>query len=340
MNNNKKNGNRYCQECCGKLQKHGSTSTGRQRWYCKKCKTSRIKKRLDLTIKYERLQFSNWLSSKDSQTEVADKLGVSSRTFRRRNAEYWDKTPTIAITGEIYDVIILDAIYVGHMACLILRTLDYVVYWQWASQESEKTWSEVLAKVPEPRVVVSDGHGGILLAIKKIWPNAHVQRCLAHVERNLKQSLGVPKRHSIAYHLMTLWHTIWQVKTLDDSEQWVHEFNTFKNRYYYDIRDFTLTYDRQGHHRRQYRYSGLKAAYSTIEKLLKHDQLFTYVKAGIDNAPRTTNHVEGGINAQIRFQLIYHRGMPLHHQQRMVDWYLFRRTEQYVTWRIPTRGGL
>jgi transposase-like protein len=341
-NNVKNNGRRYCQTCSQRLQKYGFTSTGRQRWYCRNCKNSGIRLRSDLTKQYHTERFNKWLSGKQSQTEVASSHGISSRTFRRQIEANWKTTPPLIVTGEVYDVIVLDAIFINGSACLILRNLEYVVYWQWAEKESVVTWSEVLAKIPEPQVVVCDGHGGVLLAIAKIWPRTRLQRCLTHVERNLKQNLGMPQRHPAGALLMQHWRKVWQITAYDKAELWEQEFNVLKLRFHFAIYEFNIAYDAQGHRRRKYLYPNLKTAYLQIDRLLKQKQLFTYLELSDLSAPRTTNLVEGGINAQIRFKLIYHRGLPKEHQRTMVDWYLYSLTEQFLVVGCgrPTRGGL
>jgi hypothetical protein len=37
--------------------------------------------------------------------------------------------------------------------------------------------------------------------------------------------------------------------------------------------------------------------------------------------------MEGGINSQLRTKLKLHRGMSEEHQRRLVEWYLYGRTE-------------
>ena len=41
----------------------------------------------------------------------------------------------------------------------------------------------------------------------------------------------------------------------------------------------------------------------------------------------TTNTLEGGINAEIKRLANAHRGLTLEHQRRMIDWWLYLKTE-------------
>ena len=82
----------------------------------------------------------------------------------------------------------------------------------------------------------------------------------------------------------------------------------------------------------RYTHERLRSAYRQLAKLLRDDQLFTYLDNDLlrrtgQPIPRTTNHVEGGINSQLRNKLKLHRGMSEDHQRRLVEWYLYTRAE-------------
>jgi hypothetical protein len=81
-----------------------------------------------------------------------------------------------------------------------------------------------------------------------------------------------------------------------------------------------------------YTHRDTRAAYRQIEKLLRHNHLFTHLDTELQKTirqtiPRTTNHMEGGTNSTLKGQLYLHRGMPSSHQQRLAEWYLYNKTE-------------
>ncbi|HEY1645856.1 MAG TPA: hypothetical protein VGF75_05810 [Candidatus Saccharimonadales bacterium] len=80
----------------------------------------------------------------------------------------------------------------------------------------------------------------------------------------------------------------------------------------------------------RYAHERVRSAYRQLAKLLRDDQLFTYLEEATVTTviPRTTNYVEGGINSQLRTKLKLHRGMNEEHQRRLVEWYLYSRTEE------------
>lgn len=108
------------------------------------------------------------------------------------------------ITGEIYDQIIIDGIYLSHHWCLLIATNEsHVIGWQWCDRESVAAWQALLSRFPAPTVVITDGGPGALKAIRQCWPATGVQRCLFHVWLNTKTDLTghrkpLPARHYCA----------------------------------------------------------------------------------------------------------------------------------------------
>ena len=172
----KKHGFRYCLVCKSRLKKRGKTAAGRQRWYCRVCTQSSVRKRTDLRHLFTFEQFIEWLLGKASQAE----LGVASRTFRHQISWCWDVPVPIVQTGEIHHAVIIDGIRVGGRTCLVARTTEYVIDWVWVPYESSEYWSLLLQRIPPPMYVVCDGQRGMLKALSLWWPNTTVQRCRFH----------------------------------------------------------------------------------------------------------------------------------------------------------------
>ena len=82
-----------------------------------------------------------------------------------------------------------------------------------------------------------------------------------------------------------------------------------------------------------YTHRNLRSAYRQLTRLVEDKQLFTYLEVIVTDTdtgqpvpiPRTTNHMEGGINSRLRDLMKLHRGLPAERQMRLVDWYLHTR---------------
>lgn len=68
---------------------------------------------------------------------------------------------------------------------------DGFLAWQWCNTEKIAAWKALLDQVPAPDAVVVDGGPGLLAALRACWPEARVQRCLVHVQRDVRRHLDV-----------------------------------------------------------------------------------------------------------------------------------------------------
>lgn len=267
---------------------------------------------------------------KQSQVELKPLDGITDRAWRNQTAWCWSVAPRPELTGEAYPVILLDGIGVGSLVCLVARTPNYVIGWVWVGWESSITWSKLLEQFPPPAVVVCDGQKGILLAIARCWPKTRIQRCVFHVWQNIRVKLTLHPLTEAGRELLQLTRDLWKVQNLDQAAGWQQQLETWHERHGDFIRARTnKDTSEPGKRRWWYTHGRLRSAYYQLAKLLRDDQLFTHLKTLTDvPIPRTTNYVEGGINSQLRTKLKLHRGMSEGHQRRLVEWYLYSRTEE------------
>jgi hypothetical protein len=272
------------------------------------------------------------LLGKQSQAELKLPDGITDRAWRDQTAWCWSIAPYPEQTGEVYPVILLDGIGVGSLVCLVARTPEYVIGWCWVGWESSHTWAKLLAQFPSPTVVVCDGQKGILLAIVRCWPKTHIQRCHFHVWQNIRVKLTLHPQTLAGQELLALSRTLLRgIATTAEASQWQAGLAAWEQRHGDFIRERTLVQDpKPGQRQWRYTHERVRSAHRQLAKLLRDDQLFTYLEEATTTAviPRTTNYVEGGINSQLRTKLKLHRGMNEEHQRRLVEWYLYSRTEE------------
>ena len=326
----KQRGFRHCSTCKHKLQKWGKTKAGTPRWRCPNCINTSIRARPDLAKGLLLERFVNWLLGKQSQEE----LGTSARTWRKQTEWCWQIVPEPELTGEAYPILLLDGIRVGSLVCLIARTPQYVIAWHWVPYESSEYWDKLLHQLPSPVVVVCDGQKGILLSIPRNWPGAAIQRCHFHVWQNVRAKLTLFPQTEAAQNLLLLTKILLKgLHTAEEAERWQAKLTAWEQLYGGFIREKTITPDpKPGQRKWRYTHERLRSAYRQLTKLLRDDQVFAYLDNNLlkqtrQPIPRTTNYVEGGINFQLRTKLKFHRGMSEEHQRRLVEWYLYSRTE-------------
>lgn len=262
---------------------------------------------------------------KQSQAELS---GTTERTWRSQTAWCWQIVPPHELTGEVYEVIIIDGIRIGSLVCLIARTPEYVIAWHWAPYESSSTWSELFDQLPASGFVVCDGQKGILLGLKSSWPTTLIQRCHFHVWQNVRSKLTLHPQTEAGQELLRLTRGLWQVYNSEHMTAWQARFKLWEETYGDFVKQRTYHQaPTTGRRHWWYTHGRLRSAYNQLRKLQEDNQLFTYVHNPDINIPRNTNHMEGGINSQLRTKLKLHRGMNDEHQRRLVGWYLYSRTE-------------
>jgi hypothetical protein len=326
----KQRGFRYCPTCNTKLQKRGLTAAGNQRWLCPNCKASATKPRLDLRQNRLLDQFVDWLLGKRSQAE----LDMPDRTWREKTAWCWDVIPKPTRTGEAHPILLLDGIRIGSLVCLVARTPQHVVSWAWVPYESSGYWDKLLEPLPAPAVAVCDGQKGILVSIPRNWHATAVQRCHFHVWQNVRTKLTLHPQTIAGQQLLQLTRGLLKgIVTPEKADLWIHYLVAWEQEHGHFLRERTyIENPKPGQRKWRYTHERLRSAYRQLTKLLKDGQLFAYLDEALiaqtaQPIPRTTNYVEGGINSQLRTKLKLHRGMSEEHQRRLVEWYLYSRTE-------------
>lgn len=321
---------------CG-LKRNGVTSAGRTRWRCKGCGASSTRARPDVERRAQLEAFLGWLMGKDSQAEYVRE--GADRTFRRRTAWCWNIAPQIPVTGEVHDQIQVDGIYVGSWCCLIAVSGDFVLGWQWCDTEKKAAWAALLARFPAPTVVITDGGAGIAAALSECWSETAVQRCLVHVQRNVRTYLTGRPRTEAGKALLRLGRALTRITTAAEAAGWLGGLNDWHQAHGHLVRARTYRNGSavvpgwvRANQTWWFTHDRLRKAYRLLERLSQAGTLFTYLRAehtGLNIAP-TTNRIEGGTNAQLRLLLRAHRGMSEDHQKRAIEWYLYLHSEKPV----------
>jgi hypothetical protein len=313
------------------MQKYGKTAKGIVRWYCQFCKISSVKTRPDTKERHRRTLFSSWTTGNQNLTEIARRKRLSRETLSRRFAKYYyqEISPTIPVSLA-NDVLICDGIHTDgrYEVVLIVRSKEMPVYWREVPYESYATWLSVFSQLPRPKAIVGDGQKGMIAAIHTVWPGILFQRCIAHVERLVRLRVSCHPTTQAGYELLRLSMRLKTVWTRRQRRRWVRVFAHWRKTYKKTIDEKTTVILFNGRKSWRYTHGRLHSAYSLINNSLPN--LFTYV--GHWDIPRTTNLVEGGINARIKELIHRHRGLSGGKKKIIAFNYLLKRREK------PTRN--
>jgi hypothetical protein len=259
---------------------------------------------------------------------VAAKAKRSARQFRRKTAWCWD-TPSLAqlvLTGEIHHAVIIDGIRIGPYVCLIARTTAHVMSWEWVPYESSQYWSQLIEILPPPTVVVCDGQKGMLLALKTLWPDTTLQRCRFHAWLNVKAKLTLQPESIAGQQLLILTRELLHVHSKREARVWKNKLKRWYRKYGNYINQRTINpKPTKGQRKWRYTHDRIRSAYRQLYKL--RDDLLRSSYRPNPSLPRNTNFLEGGINSPLRTLIKHHRGMTYEHQMKLIEQYLYSRTE-------------
>lgn len=268
-----------------------------------------------------------------------DELTVETRrNWARRTSWCWGVEPSIAVTGEIYDQVMIDGTYLPYGWCLLTaQAQGQVIAWQWCNRETKNAYGELLGRIPAPRIVVMDGHRAALRAVSEQWPTTRVQRCLVHVKRDIR--LCTTTRPKLAAHkaLWGLANRLITIDTAQEADEWSSLLQAFYDQHKPWLHERTMRVEVLDEHVPSwvrpnqtwwYTHNKARRAYNLLATLSRNGTLFTYLdpqlqaQATIPLAA-TTNTLEGGINAQIKRLVYNHRGLPPDHMKRAVEWWCY-----------------
>ena len=229
---------------------------------------------------------------------------------------------------------------------LTARSRGRVIAYQWCSRESKAAWDALLQRIPAPVVTVCDGGSGLHAALAEHWPDTRVQRCLVHLQRNVRKYVTTRSRSNAGKALWQLALKLTRVRTVADAETWTGLFLAWEGQY------LNLTKART--YRKNativpdwvkptqqwwYTHQRLRSGYFVLRKQIEAGTVFTYLDPVLVRleVSSTTNDIEGGTNSQMRLVLLHHRGMIEQHQRRAIEWWLYMHSENPAVARVLTQ---
>lgn len=246
---------------------------------------------------------------------------MSQSSLQQLFKSYLASAPLVAIRVKGEAHILIDASYFAGGLCLILyydHDIRYVQLYRHTDQEKYKEIKEDLENLCALGVcigsVTCDGHKAILKAVRKVYPNALIQRCLVHLKRQARIYLSERPKLPQAIELLSITKQITHIKTHEQRTFWLYEF-------YLWYEDNKMIVNQQSRNeetgRFWYTHKKLHAACTLI--IIALPNMFHY----LDNPaiPNTTNRLENYF-AHLKDKLTLHRGLRFEAKRNFIKWYL------------------
>lgn len=309
--------------------KHGLTRAGAQRFRCAPCDITAVRRRPDNSERRWRRLFLRWVTGKLTVSDIARDAGVSGKTVQRRFGPFWRKPPR-SPDGPAARVLVLDGTSVikREAVALIAGNAETAVPvgWRCVGRECLTTWLPFLVDLKQngisPDFVVCDAQKGLILAIRTIWPHALIQRCVVHVHRQAMIWLTRSPKTAAGRELRSIVSALLRVRTIRQKRRWIRRFRRWDKRYREFLKERSC-----GPNGWWYTHRKVRAVRSLLRNAIPN--LFRYVRD--PGVPRTSNHVEGGLNSRLSELLCSHRGLRKHQRLALVSWFLQQRRLEKTT---------
>ena len=327
------------------MYRYGYTSTHKQRWRCRVCGLTTTNSRSDITQRSRYKLFIKWLTTPIRLKEIAQHHKISRQTLYHWFQPFWqqelnknNKKVFLANKDQLSSsyrpsqtrVLILDATYIKRdYVVLIAKDLNHVLGFGFYSKENYDNWFDFLSKLfPRPhafssssfypQVIVVDGKQGLIQAIRATFGlKVKIQRCLFHIHLLFRVYLSTKPKTKAGKQLKRLVHQLSKVTTISDMQVWLFKFFLW-TVYHRSLLEAKVPIGSKSGRRWRYKHKKLRAAFSLIKNSLPY--LFTFLY--YPYVPRTTNHVEAGINACLKELIHRHRGLSPTKQKVLITLFL------------------
>lgn len=304
------------------MWKHGTTKSGKVRWYCKNCKKSGIKKRIDVAFRYWENVVKRWLIEGLKLRTIAKEKKLHLRYVQMKCAEVLERI-TVSTHSTILSSnkpLIIDGTWIlwRRLVVLIASDTERVVHWKFVAAENLNSWYSFLCELEgRPVGVVSDAQKGLLQAVLLRFGDIPHQRCIAHIVRQARLWLTRRPKTDAGIELLALVNTLTDVRTKESAQEWCGAYQVWGERWHEFLKERSY-FDQSK--RWWYTHRKLRGVRSLLTNALPH--LFIHIAHDI---PNTSNALEGGINSPLKFVFKEHRGLSVEHKKALVNLFLSER---------------
>ena len=160
-----------------------------------------------------------------------------------------------------------------------------------------------------PLVITMDGEQSVMRAIREIWPNTIIQRCLRHIQREgLRWLRSFPKSQA-AKDLRSLLKDLCSIRTVKERDRFIDAYNRWCSQY----KDFVMSLPNSD-----------KASFDLKRTIVLIDNalpdMFHYIND--PNIPHTTNTLES-FHSRLKADYRRHRGLTKQHKLSYLNWYCY-----------------
>lgn len=164
-----------------------------------------------------------------------------------------------------------------------------------------------------PMFITTDGERSIIRAMKLVWPDSKLQRCLYHIQREGMRWLRTYPKTKAGQELRAILLRLSRIKTCQERDAFICRYHDWVNKY----KGFVLSLPRT-----TIEFKDLRRTMVLIDNALP--DMFYYLEN--NHIQPTTNTLEG-FHSRLKTDYQRHRGLTKEHRLQFIHWYCYFQNE-------------
>lgn len=297
--------------------RNGHYSNGRQRWFCRTCLRSFIWRNPTARQTREREWFRRWIVEGYSVRQLALQSGHSRQKLSRLIWRFLDQAPPPpVIDARSSRHLVFDGTFLhGRRSLVVLMDgqTHTVISGRYDVPENSEPqllsfFEPLLSQGLSPSSFTVDGNPQVIRALRRLWPEAVIQRCLVHIQRQGLMWCRVNPKTDHARDLRQIFLRVTGIRTRAERDGFLGLVEAWEDQY----GDLIRTRAWRGRV-----ITDVKQARSMLLRTLPN--MFHYLD---DPAiPNSTNGIEGYFS-RLKSHYRQHRGLSTERRHSYFAWYL------------------
>jgi hypothetical protein len=311
-----------CPRCgCKNVKKKSKSANGKQRYECKACRYRFIWKNKKNKRLRERKWFEVWIKEGYSIRQISKISGYSASKIKGIK-DYWflqePKGYSFDYKGIKY--LLFDGTYFNKTNCFMvfMDTISGdIISSKYTARESYDSVREMSLELRNkgvyPISITLDGNLCVIHAIKEIWPEVKIQRCLYHIRRQGQMWLRHRPKTEAGRELRNLLEIIANVRTQREAEKVRRLFEGIKEKHKEYIGSIRA---------RDIGLKDIKKVISLVNKA--KDNMFYFLE---DKKIAATNNKIEGFFSELKRKYREHRGIKKNKREQYLKWYCYYKNQ-------------
>jgi hypothetical protein len=267
--------------------------------------------------------FKRWVTKKQPLEDLSQQAGKSVKTLQRWFKSFLSNPPQPQPLPNPQCIALIDGTYFKRINCSVLyydHKKKKILWWRWSSGERTEEIIADLEALKAKGVILKaaaiDGRKALILALKTIYPDILLQRCLVHLERQSLAWLTRNPKYVAGKELREVCLVLNLINTKRKRNLWLTLFEQWCQKYDEFLKERTVSFDSKSW---RYMHRGLRKVRRCLLNALPY--MFTYLD--YPDIPKDTNQLEGGKFSGLKEIIFNHRGIPKTKRPNFLSWYYY-----------------